>query len=49
MLRRYQRIAIAQETGWTLDYIDGLGLQDTLDCLAVMRALRDIESFHHNS
>lgn len=49
MLGRYLRIAIAQETGWTLDYIDGLGLQDVMDCIAVMRALRDIDSFHLNS
>lgn len=40
--RRYARIVMARQTGWTLDYIDGLSLTDWLDYVAVARAEADL-------
>lgn len=45
LYRRYLRIALARETGWTLEAIDGLGVQDMLDFLAVMQGLQDVMNF----
>ncbi|HLA43037.1 MAG TPA: hypothetical protein VJZ27_06355 [Aggregatilineales bacterium] len=47
--RRYGRIQIARDTGWTLEYIDGLSMQNWLDYMAVRRGLADIEGFHINA
>lgn len=45
LYHRYIRIALARETGWTLDVIDGLGVQDMLDLLAVIQGLHDVMNF----
>lgn len=49
LYRRYARIAIARDTGWTLDIIDGLGVRDMLDYMAVVHGLSDIAAFFRDT
>ncbi len=49
LYRRYARIAIARDTGWTLEIIDGLGVRDLLDYMAVVHGLNDIAAFFRDS
>lgn len=38
MYWRYARVRLAQDFGWSFDYIDGLSQQDVNDVFAVMAA-----------
>ena len=44
LLIRIMRIRIATETGWTLEYIDNLGLNDVGDIFAYMNAKSQLEN-----
>lgn len=35
-MRRFERVRLAQEFGWTLDYIDRMSAQDKRDIFGVM-------------